>query len=236
MSNRTREFIDGVFSEVAPKYDLMNDLMSFGIHRIWRRKLVNCITNKSGSLIDVASGTGAISLSYLHYALKKNYYPQLTLVDPCKQMLSKAKFNFLKAEYLENVNFVESYAENLPFEENSFDNYSIAYGMRNTTCVEKSLQEAYRVIKPSGSFYCLEFAPVKTPILKKFYKLYSRICIPMIGKMVLQDSEPYRYLVDSIENFDSPEKFKSRMLQAGFQKIKHTTLSSGIAIIYRGEK
>ena len=184
-----------VFDQVYDRYDLMNDLMSLGVHRFWKKSLLNQMNPSAKSkLIDVACGTGDIAQIYLR---KVSNEAEITCVDPNQGMISKGRE---KLKDFKNLKWIISPAENLKVDDNKFDFYTISFGLRNTKNIEKAISEAYRVLKPGGRFLCLEFSKVKNDILNTMYNNYSKL-IPEIGKFVVGKKEPYEYLVKSIENF-----------------------------------
>ena len=187
--------VQNVFNQVYDQYDLMNDLMSLGIHRIWKKNLLNMMNPSANQkLIDVACGTGDIAKIYLK-SIGKN--AEITCVDPNKGMINIAKKKLLKYK---NLKWFISSAENLPVLSNSFDFYTISFGLRNTKNINKSLKEAYRVLKPGGRFLCLEFSKIQNSNSNYLYEKYSKL-IPEIGKIVVGKKEPYKYLIESIQNF-----------------------------------
>jgi len=229
-SKNSQRLVTRVFQEVFTKYDLMNDLMSLGIHRLWKKNFINWLNpQKNTTLIDVASGTGDIAKLYLE---KINYKGYVYCVDANKGMLGLNKKKF-KANT--NVKWFCSNAEKLPFKSNYFDYYTISFGIRNVNNIKNTLKEAYRVIKPGGRFLCLEFSKVRNEILNKFYKTYSK-SIPKIGKFVLGKSEPYEYLVNSIEEFYSQEEFFKLIKEQNFNNVSFRNLNGGIVAIHSGWK
>ena len=219
-----------VFKDVYHKYDLMNDLMSMGIHRLWKKDFINWLNpQKDSKLIDVASGTGDIARLYLS---KINYQGNVYCLDENEGMLNLSKKKFKENK---NVKWFCNNAEKLPFKKNSFDYYTISFGIRNISNIEDSLKEAYRVLKPGGRFLCLEFSKVKNEILNKFYKTYSK-SIPKIGKFILGKSEPYEYLINSIEKFYSQEELFTKIKKQNFTNISYRNLSSGIVAIHSAWK
>ena len=204
------KLVEKVFNQVYDKYDLMNDIMSLGTHRIWKKNLVSWINpSKNDKIIDVASGTGDIAKLCSENTGNKC---EITCVEPNKKMLSQGK---KKLNKLNNLSWVLSSAEDLPFENNYFDYYIISFGIRNVTNLDKSLNEAYRVLKNGGRFFCLEFSKIENEILKNIYKKYSKI-IPSIGKFVAGSEMPYDYLVQSIEKFYNQEEFSNEIFKRGF--------------------
>jgi len=222
--------VQNVFDRVFDKYDLMNDFMSLGIHRIWKKNLINIINPTSDKkLIDVGCGTGDIAKIYLKNVDKN---AQITCVDPNKGMISKGK---KKLKQFKNIKWVISSAEKLPLADNSFDFYTISFGLRNTKNLDLSLNEAYRVLKPGGRFLCLEFSKIQNTNLDMMYKNYSKL-IPLIGKMVVGEKEPYEYLVKSIEKFVNQDELIDLMKQNNFEKCSYRNLSGGIVSIHSGWK
>jgi len=223
-------FITKVFQDVFDKYDLMNDLMSLGIHRLWKKNFMYWLNpQKNTTLIDVASGTGDIAKLYLN---KINYKGYVCCVDENKGMLDLNKRKF-KGNV--NVKWFCNSAEKLPFKNNHFDYYTISFGMRNVSNLNKALKEAYRVLKPGGRFLCLEFSKVKNEILNKFYKTYSK-SIPQIGKLIVGKSEPYEYLINSIEEFYSQEEFFEQIKKQNFINVSYRNLNGGIVAIHSAWK
>ncbi len=230
-NHRNKErHVTKVFRDVSHKYDLMNDIMSFGIHRLWKDTFVQWLNpQKNTKLIDVASGTGDIAKLYLN---KTNYSGYVYCVDENKEMLNLSKKNF---KGINKVKWFCNNAEKLPFKDNSFDYYTISFGIRNVNDINIALKEAYRVLKPGGRFLCLEFSKVKSDILNKLYKTYSK-SIPQIGKLIVGKSEPYDYLINSIEKFHSQEKFFKLIKQQNFVNISYRNLTGGIVAIHSAWK
>jgi len=223
-------FVTKVFQDVFNKYDLMNDLMSLGIHRLWKKSFIHWLNpQKNTALIDVASGTGDIAQLYLK---KINYKGCVCCVDENKGMLNLNKIKFKRNV---NVKWFCNSAEKLPFKNNHFDYYTISFGMRNVNNLNNALKEAYRVLKPGGRFLCLEFSKVKNEILNKFYKTYSK-SIPQIGKFVVGKSEPYEYLINSIEEFYSQEEFFQQIKKQNFINVSYRNLNGGIVAIHSAWK
>ena len=222
--------VQNVFDQVFDQYDLMNDFMSLGIHRIWKRNLLNMMSpSKHQNLIDVACGTGDIAKLFLNYTNQNN---QVSCVDPNKGMVNKGK---QKLNKFKNIKWVIAPAEKLPIDNNSFDFYSISFGLRNTKSLNKTLSEAYRVLKPGGRFLCLEFAKIQNSNLDFIYKNYSKL-IPIIGKLVVGNSEPYEYLIKSIKNFVNQDELIDLMKKSNFEKCTYRNLSGGIVSIHSGWK
>ncbi len=230
LHKNSERIVNKVFQDVFDKYDLMNDLMSFGIHRIWKKNFIHLLNpQKNTTLIDVASGTGDIAKLYLNKVNNKGY---VCCVDENKGMLSLNKKKFKENS---NVKWFHNSAEKLPFGNNHFDYYTIGFGIRNVANINNALKEAYRVLKPGGRFLCLEFSKVKNNILNKFYKEYSKL-IPQIGKFVMGKSEPYEYLINSIEKFYSQEDFFKLIKEHNFNNVSYRNLSGGIVAIYSAWK
>ena len=222
--------VKGVFDQVYNRYDLMNDIMSLGIHRLWKKNFIHWLNpQKNTTLIDVASGTGDIAKLYLN---KINYKGTVCCVDENKEMLNLNKKKIKKDV---NVKWFCNGAEKLPFKNNHFDYYTISFGIRNVSNINKALKEAYRVLKPGGRFLCLEFSKVKNEILNRFYKIYSK-SIPQIGKFVVGKSEPYEYLISSIEEFHSQDEFFEKIKKQNFINVSYRNLSGGIVAIHSAWK
>ena len=224
------KLVNSVFSDVSQKYDLMNDIMSFGIHRVWKEKFIDWMNpSKDAKLIDVASGTGDIARLF---SKKNNNLSEIICVEPNSEMFKKGKDNLRN---FKNIKWFQSRAEELPFQNNVFDYYTISYGIRNVSNINKSLQEAYRVLKPGGRFMCLEFSKIDNELLNFFYKNYSKT-IPIVGKYIVGSSKPYEYLVNSIESFYNQEQLLELMIKNGFSNAEYRNLSSGISAIHSGWK
>jgi len=222
--------VQGVFNKVFDKYDTMNDFMSLGAHRIWKKNLILSLNpSKNKNLIDVACGTGDIAKLYIK---STNEEADIMCVDPNINMINYSKKKFYN---FKNIKWCLSSAENLKIKSNSYDFYTISFGLRNTKNIKKSLEEAYRVLKPGGKFVCLEFSKIENKNFNMIYKKYSKI-IPSIGKFVVGDDKPYEYLVKSIENFINQEELLELMKRSNFQKCKYRNLSGGIVAIHSGWK
>ena len=226
----SERLVTKVFQDVFDKYDLMNDLMSLGIHRLWKKNFINWLNpQKNTTLIDVASGTGDIAKLYLN---KINYRGRVYCVDESEDMLS---INKEKLKRDTNVKWFCSSAEKLPFKNNYFDYYTISFGIRNIENINNALKEAYRVLKPGGRFLCLEFSKVENQILNQLYKTYSK-SIPQLGKFIIGKSGPYEYLINSIEKFYSQEKFFQLIKKQNFINVSYRNLSGGIVAIHSAWK
>ena len=224
----------GVFDNVAVKYDIMNDLMSGGVHRIWKDSFVRRIRPKAGlHYLDVAGGTGDIA-----FRIRKKAGPSatITLCDLNNEMLAVGRDRALDQGYIDDFDWVTGNAEDLPFPDNSQDVYTIAFGLRNVTRIDNALKEALRVLKHGGKFYCLEFSHVDNPLISKIYDGFSYNVIPKIGETVAKDRDSYQYLVESIRKFPRQRQLQSRMKQAGFTKASYENLTFGVAAIHTGTK
>ncbi len=222
--------VQGVFNSVYDKYDVMNDFMSLGSHRIWKKNLVFTLNpSKNKSLIDVACGTGDIANLYIKAT---NNDADVMCVDPNINMINSCK---KKLKKFKNVKWILSKAEKLNIKSNSYDFYTISFGLRNTKNIKKSLEEAYRVLKPGGRFMCLEFSKIENVNFEFLYKSYSKI-IPILGKFIVGDDEPYKYLIKSIENFVNQEELLQLMKESKFHKCTYRNLSGGIVAIHSGWK
>jgi len=224
------KLVNSVFSKVYKKYDLMNDIMSFGIHRLWKEKFIEWMNPHSDSkLIDVASGTGDIAKLF---SKKNNNSSPITCIEPNAGMIEEGKENLKE---FKNIKWIKAPAEKLPLEDNIFDFYTISYGIRNVTDINKTLSEAFRVLKPGGRFMCLEFSKIDNEILNLFYKQYSKT-IPIIGKYVAGTSQPYEYLVNSIDKFYNQNQLTKLMSNNGFSNVDYRNLSNGVSAIHSGWK
>ena len=222
--------VQNVFNQVYDRYDLMNDFMSLGIHRLWKKSLLNMMNPSSNqNLIDVACGTGDIAKLFVKHV---NKLSRIACVDPNKGMISKGKEKLSK---FKNINWIISPAEKIPLSDNLFDFYTISFGLRNTANIDKALSEAYRVLKPGGRFLCLEFSKIQNTSLETLYKNYSKL-IPSIGKFVVGEKQPYEYLIKSIEDFLNQEELIDAMVKNNFEKCTYRNLSGGIVSIHSGWK
>jgi|TARA_B100001093_G_scaffold432280_1_gene428715 demethylmenaquinone methyltransferase/2-methoxy-6-polyprenyl-1,4-benzoquinol methylase len=222
--------VQNVFDRVYDKYDLMNDFMSMGIHRIWKKNLINMMNpSLKSNLIDVGCGTGDIGKLFLDNTQKDL---AISCVDPNKGMIAKGKE---KLNMYKNIKWIIGSAEKLAVMDNSFDYYTISFGLRNVKNINKALSEAYRVLKPGGRFLCLEFSKIQNSNLNFIYKNYSKL-IPLIGNFVVGEKEPYKYLIKSIENFVNQEELIFLMKNNDFKKSSYRNLSGGIVSIHSGWK
>ena len=218
------------FQDVFDKYDLMNDLMSLGVHRLWKKQFITWLNpQRNTMLLDVASGTGDIAKLYLD---KVNYKGCVYCFDENSEMLNLSEKKFKKNT---NIKWFNGNAEQLPFKDNFFDYYTISFGIRNVNNIDKALKEAYRVLKPGGRFLCLEFSKVKSELLNKIYQTYSKT-IPILGKIVVGKSEPYEYLVESIKKFYNQEEFCEAIKNQKFENISYRNLNNGIVAIHSAWK
>jgi demethylmenaquinone methyltransferase / 2-methoxy-6-polyprenyl-1,4-benzoquinol methylase len=225
--------VNAVFSRVASRYDLMNDLMSGGMHRLWKRDLINWLSPSPVArqdLLDVAGGTGDIARRFLDSGHGQS---AAVICDISAQMLEAGRGK-LAPRYGERLAFVQGNAEALPFPDRSFDAYTIAFGIRNVTHIEAALAEAFRVLKRGGRFICLEFSAVQTPMLDTLYDAYSFRVIPKLGGWVAGDEDAYRYLVESIRKFADQERFAAMVRAAGFERVQYRNLTGGIAALHSG--
>jgi demethylmenaquinone methyltransferase / 2-methoxy-6-polyprenyl-1,4-benzoquinol methylase len=220
--------VNSVFSKVYKKYDLMNDIMSLGIHRIWKNKLIDWMNPQpNDKLIDVASGTGDIAKLF---SKKNNHLNQISCVEPNNEMYSVGKLNL---KNLKNIKWYKANAEKLPFKNESFNFYTISYGIRNVSNINLALKEAFRVLKPGGRFMCLEFSKIDNEIMNLIYQQYSR-AIPLIGRYIVGSTKPYDYLVKSINEFYSQDELVDLIEKNGFTNVKYRNLSNGISAIHSG--
>jgi len=224
------KLVNSVFSKVYDKYDLMNDIMSLGIHRIWKDKFIDWMNpSRYSSLIDVASGTGDIAKLF---SLRNKNLSSVTCVEPNDDMFNKGKDNLVN---FRNIQWIKSTAETLPVEDNIYDIYSISFGIRNVSDINKTLKEAYRVLKPGGRFMCLEFSKIENELLNFIYKNYSKV-IPVLGKYIAGSSKPYEYLINSIDSFYNQEQLLELITKNGFTNVDYRNLSNGISAIHSGWK
>ncbi len=225
--------VQGVFNSVASKYDVMNDVMSMGIHRVWKDAMMDWLAPRPGQrLLDVAGGTGDISFRFL----KRAGYGHATVLDLTEPMLVEGRQRAEAGQMSDSLNWVVGDAMSLPFEDNTFDVYTISFGIRNVTRPQEALNEAYRVLKPGGRLMVLEFSQLPNDGLQKLYDLYSFNVIPRMGKLIANDYDSYQYLVESIRNFPDQETFLGMVRTAGFENAKYRNLSMGIAALHSGWK
>ena len=224
------KLVNSVFSRVYKKYDLMNDIMSLGVHRVWKEKFIDWMNPQPNTkLIDVASGTGDIANLFF---TRSDGTGEVICVEPNKEMLSRGK---IKLKKYKSVKWINSSAESIPIEGNTFDYYSISYGIRNVSDINKVLKEAFRVLKPGGRFMCLEFSKIDNEILNFLYKQYSKT-IPYIGKFIVGSDKPYKYLIDSIDKFYNQKELSKLIKNNGFSNVEFRNVSNGISAIHSGWK
>ncbi|MYM55453.1 bifunctional demethylmenaquinone methyltransferase/2-methoxy-6-polyprenyl-1,4-benzoquinol methylase UbiE [Thalassovita mangrovi] len=225
--------VQGVFGSVASKYDVMNDAMSMGIHRIWKDAMMDWLAPRPNTkLLDVAGGTGDISFRYLKRAGKAH----ATVLDLTEPMLVEGRKRAEAAAMADSLDWVVGDAMALPFADNTFDVYTISFGIRNVTRPQEALNEAYRVLKPGGRLMVLEFSQIPNHLMQKVYDLYSFNIIPRMGQLIANDRDSYQYLVESIRKFPDQETFLSMVKQAGFENAKYRNLTMGIACLHSGWK
>ena len=224
------ELVQGVFEAVARNYDIMNDLMSAGVHRLWKKTLIDMIKPRADQhLLDVAGGTGDIAFRFMEAG-----GGHVTVCDLTEGMVRVGRDRAIDKAILEGIDWSVGNAEELPIPDASVDVYTIAFGLRNVPRTLKALQEARRVLKPGGRFFCLEFSKVVLPVFDKIYDEYSFRLLPKIGEVVAKDKDSYVYLVESIRRFPSQEKLAALMAEAGLDQVKFRNLSGGIAAIHSG--
>jgi demethylmenaquinone methyltransferase/2-methoxy-6-polyprenyl-1,4-benzoquinol methylase len=221
--------VNNVFNSVADKYDLMNDLTSLGIHRLWKDSLINWLAPQPyQKLADIAGGTGDISMKFLLAGGCSAH-----IIDINKEMITKGK---LKNNNNNNLSWTIASAENLPMADNSYERASMGFGLRNITNRVLALKEVYRILKPGGRFICLEFSHVENSLLKKIYDVWSFQFMPRIGQKITGDKEAYNYLVESIRQFPSQPELTQMFSEAGFSRVKYRNLSNGIVTLHSGWK
>lgn len=229
--------VDDVFHKVAKRYDVMNDVMSAGLHRLWKDAMVSRLAPpRSGRrpfrVVDVAGGTGDIAFRIVE---RSGGHARVTVADINASMLEVGRDRAAERR-IEGVTFTEANAEALPFEDESFDAYTIAFGIRNVPRIDVALSEAFRVLRPGGRFLCLEFSQVEAPGIDRLYDLYSFHLIPLMGRVVARDEDSYRYLVESIRRFPNQERFKTMIEDAGFSRVTYTNLTMGVVSLHVGVK
>ena len=225
--------VRGVFGSVASKYDVMNDAMSFGIHRLWKDAMMDWLAPRAGQkLLDVAGGTGDISFRFL----KRARSGHATVLDLTEQMLVEGRKRAEASSMAASLDWVAGDAMALPFADNTFDVYTISFGIRNVTRPQEALNEAYRVLKPGGRLMVLEFSQIPNDMMQKVYDLYSFNIIPRMGQAIAGDRDSYQYLVESIRNFPDQDTFLRMVETAGFGNVKYRNLSLGIACLHSGWK
>ncbi|MDE2283342.1 MAG: bifunctional demethylmenaquinone methyltransferase/2-methoxy-6-polyprenyl-1,4-benzoquinol methylase UbiE [Hyphomicrobiales bacterium] len=226
--------VDGVFHSVARRYDLMNDLMSFGLHRAWKDALVTAVNpskTRPFALIDIAGGTGDVATRVVEAGGEAT---RAVVCDINADMLAVGRERAARRQLGNFLTFAEANAESLPFADRSFDAATVAFGIRNVPRIEQALAEAYRVLRPGGRFVCLEFSAVTVPGLDRLYDFYSFNVIPALGRAVAGDAESYRYLVESIRRFPKPEAFAAMLRACGFARVSFRPMSGGIVTLHSG--
>lgn len=228
--------VDAVFHKVAARYDLMNDVMSCGLHRVWKDIFAARVKPSRQARfrhLDVAGGTGDIAFRVAKAGSRRT---EITVLDINADMLEVGRERARKQRFEAKLDFIEANAEDLPFEDNMFDAYTIAFGIRNVPRIDQALAEARRVLRRGGRFLCLEFSHVDVPFFDRLYEAYSFRAIPVLGRLVTGDADSYRYLVESIARFPDAESFRARIAGAGFDRPDFTRLSGGIVAIHSGWK
>lgn len=225
--------VHGVFTNVASKYDIMNDAMSMGIHRIWKDAMMDWLAPRPGqSLLDVAGGTGDIAFRFLGRAPTA----RATVLDMTESMLVEGRKRAEAGRMADRLDWVVGDAMALPFPDNNFDTYTISFGIRNVTRIPDALSEAFRVLRPGGRLMVLEFSQIPNALMQKAYDLYSFNVIPRMGKLIANDADSYQYLVESIRRFPDQESFAGMIRAAGFGNVRYRNLSMGIAALHSGWK
>ena len=225
--------VHGVFSRVASKYDIMNDLMSGGVHRLWKDAMMDWLAPRPGQrLLDVAGGTGDVAFRFL----KRAPGASAVVCDMTEAMLVAGRQRAEAEKMAESLDWVVGDAMALPFPSNRFDVYTISFGIRNVTRIADALAEAYRVLRPGGRLMVLEFSQIPNDLMQKVYDLYSFNIIPVMGQIVAGDRDSYQYLVESIRKFPDQESFAKMIRQAGFGQVKYRNLTMGVAALHSGWK
>ncbi len=233
LRDKTRR-VSSVFSSVAESYDLMNDLMSFGVHRLWKRFVVNLAGVRAGQqVLDLAGGTGDLARQFVHNVGDSG---SVTLADLNADMLDVGRRRLIDSGVLKGVAYVQSNAESLPFADNQFHLVSMAFGLRNVTVKERALESMLRVLRPGGQVLILEFSTLRVPLLDPLYRAYIINVLPRMGRIVAGDSDSYRYLAESIRLHASQEELLEMMKTAGFERCSYHNLSGGVAAVHRGYK
>lgn len=232
--NEKANLVADVFRSVAPKYDLMNDLMSFGLHRLWKRFTIAQADLRPGNtVLDVASGTGDLAIALAKAVGKQG---KVIMTDINEAMLQVGRERVEDAGIVGNIECIQADAEKLPFESNYFDCVTIAFGLRNVTNKANAIRSMYRTLKPGGKLLILEFSHAQTPLISKLYDLYSFNVIPKMGELFANDRESYQYLIESIRMHPDQETLKSMMIEAGFEDVEYFNLNGGIVALHKGYK
>jgi demethylmenaquinone methyltransferase/2-methoxy-6-polyprenyl-1,4-benzoquinol methylase len=233
-TNEKQERVADVFHSVAAKYDVMNDLMSFGVHRLWKRFTIDMSGVRSGNtVLDLAGGTGDLTKKFSKIVGSKGH---VVLADINSSMLNVGRDRLINQGYAGNISYVQANAECLPFTDNSFDIITIAFGLRNVTDKDAALRSMYRALKPGGRLLILEFSKPTNPLVSKAYDLYSFSALPFMGKLVTQDADSYQYLAESIRMHPDQETLKSMMIDAGFARCSFHNMTSGVVALHKGMK
>ncbi|RTR31755.1 bifunctional demethylmenaquinone methyltransferase/2-methoxy-6-polyprenyl-1,4-benzoquinol methylase UbiE [Shewanella atlantica] len=228
------DMVAGVFHSVAAKYDIMNDVMSFGIHRMWKRFTIESAGARPGmKVLDLAGGTGDLTAKFSHLVGDKG---QVTLADINDSMLKVGREKLRDKGIVGNVNYVQANAEALPFPDNHFDIITIAFGLRNVTDKDSAIRSMLRVLKPGGKLLILEFSKPQHDVMRKVYDLYSFKILPKMGSLITQDAESYEYLAESIRMHPDQDTLKGMMVDAGFEQVEYTNMTDGIVALHKGYK
>lgn len=226
--------VGDLFGRVAPSYDIMNDVMSGGLHRLWKDSLIRLIRpRKNYDYLDLAGGTGDIAFRLRE---KLGEGAAITIADLTPEMLEEGRKRAIDKGWLHDFTWVEANAETLPFADSSFNVVTISFGLRNVGKMDDALREAHRILKPGGRFFCLEFSHIQNPALGKLYDIYTRAFVPLAGKIIAKDKVAYNYLLDSIETFPHAEALVSRMKEAGFSNTTYIKKTFGVVAIHIGIK
>jgi demethylmenaquinone methyltransferase / 2-methoxy-6-polyprenyl-1,4-benzoquinol methylase len=226
------EMVARVFESVAPRYDLMNDLMSAGVHRLWKNALIDVLVpRRAEKFLDVAGGTGDIAF---RIAERVGEGADITICDINPAMLEVGRDRAADRGLLRGLTWTTGDAETLPFPDRSFDAYTIAFGLRNVTDIDKALREAHRVLKPGGRYFCLEFSKVTSAPVGRLYDAYSERALPLLGRMIARDAESYRYLHESIRRFPSQRDLARRLREAGFERVAWRNMTLGVVALHSG--
>jgi demethylmenaquinone methyltransferase/2-methoxy-6-polyprenyl-1,4-benzoquinol methylase len=231
--DKKADMVRGVFNSVAGRYDVMNDVMSAGVHRLWKNSLIDSLNPRPGMhLLDLAGGTGDIAFRFLDACRGGT----VSVCDINAEMLAVGKARAEAQGYADRAEFICGDAMKLPFGDKSADAYTISFGIRNVTRIEEAIAEAYRVLKPGGKFFVLEFSPAVVPVLKRAYDAYSFTVIPKMGELITKDADSYQYLVESIRRFPAPDTFADMIGDAGFSRVKWRSMSAGVVAIHSGTR
>ena len=224
-----QNLVNNVFNSVADKYDLMNDITSFGIHREWKNNLINWMApQKNQKLADIAGGTGDIARKFVNNGGHTAY-----VIDINEEMIKSGKVN---KKNLKDIKWLVASAEDIPIDDNTFERATMGFGLRNVTNRAQALKEVYRILKPGGRFICLEFSHVENELIEKIYNFWSFKCMPYIGEKVARDRSAYTYLVESIRQFPTQPELSDMFSEAGFSRVKYRNLSNGIVSLHSGWK